>query len=444
MKDYLPPLSRNARRWFRTLGLIAALTALLWFVYALRSVFTPLVAALAIAYVLNPVVNALEYLGLRRLTAMILLSIVSVILLVFGGAIVFFQASRQAIDLKDDVVRYSHLAMEWLHDANWLQTGAVLDVVTASTTQPTTTQAEAVPSSSSQPAGASTLEDHGPAAATGDGPPSMLLQQLTPLLGEHAGMLASSIIRVIDTALTSVVNWVSIFVLLPMYAFFFLWRFNEIVVTLRDHLPQDYRPTIVRVVKTIDRAIADFFRGRLVVCMIIGLVSGIGWQLVGLKNGLLLGLLAGLFNLVPFMSLVVLPPALFFAYSDATQVGQPWFWPVVLAMGVYMFTQALESFVLTPTIESKSSGLHPITTVVALLIGGQLAGLLGMLLSIPIASTLKTLSAEWLMPEIRRLAGMPPGSPTVGEPAPAPAAEAVDGSPEKSTAPTDPDQSEPT
>jgi predicted PurR-regulated permease PerM len=69
--------------------------------------------------------------------------------------------------------------------------------------------------------------------------------------------------------------------------------------------------------------------------------------------------------------------------------------------------QTLDSFVLSPYILGRSSGLHPVTTLAVLLIGGQVAGLLGMLLAIPVASTLKTLAAEFVLPEIRRLAGRP-------------------------------------
>ena len=124
-------------------------------------------------------------------------------------------------------------------------------------------------------------------------------------------------------------------------------------------------------------------------------------------------MLAGLLNLVPFMSLLALPLALISAYFGAVQAALPgevvnWTMPVLLAMAVYMAVQAIESFILTPLIESRSSGLHPVTTVVALLIGGQWAGLLGMLLAIPIASTVKALAAQFLLPEIRRLAAPPP------------------------------------
>jgi hypothetical protein len=102
----------------------------------------------------------------------------------------------------------------------------------------------------------------------------------------------------------------------------------------------------------------------------------------------------------------VLPPALILTYLSAVQASTPWAVPLLLVFAVYVAVQAIESFILSPVIESRSNGLHPVTVVVALLIGSQIAGLLGMLLAIPVASTLKSLGAIYVLPEIRRLAGL--------------------------------------
>jgi predicted PurR-regulated permease PerM len=101
---------------------------------------------------------------------------------------------------------------------------------------------------------------------------------------------------------------------------------------------------------------------------------------------------------------LALPPALLLTYFNAAGAGENWVVAVTLVLIVYLAVQAVESFILTPTIQAKAAGLHPITTVIVLLIGGELAGLLGMLLAIPIASTLKSLATEYLLPELRRLA----------------------------------------
>jgi predicted PurR-regulated permease PerM len=207
---------------------------------------------------------------------------------------------------------------------------------------------------------------------------------------------------------------VSLLVLIPMFTFYFLWRFNAGVHIVHDHLPAAYREGIVHVLTTINGAVANFFRGRLLVSLGVGLASALGWSLVGVPYSLPLGLLAGALNLVPFMSLLALPPVLLFTWVSASD---HWLGPVMLAMGVYLAVQALESFLLSPLIEGQSSGLHPLVIVVALLIGAEVAGLLGMLLAIPLASTLKTLAAEFVLPEIRRLAGHTAAPATASPPA---------------------------
>jgi predicted PurR-regulated permease PerM len=228
-----------------------------------------------------------------------------------------------------------------------------------------------------------------------------------PLLTQYGATAGQRALDYLQRAIGDVLNLLTLLVLVPLFTFYFLWRFNAVVTALRDYLPVAYRDSIVNVARTIDSAVASFFRGRLIVCTIIGLFSAIGWSLVGMPYSLPLGLLAGALNLVPFMSLLALPPALLLAYLNATAAGQPWVMPVTLAMGVYMAAQALESFVLSPLIEGRTSGLHPLVIVVALLIGGEIAGLAGMLLAIPVASTLRTLASELLLPELRRLAGHP-------------------------------------
>lgn len=388
MERYLPPLSETGVRWLRFGALVAVVVLLGWSIISLRPVLTPIFVALVIAYILNPLVSWLERRRISRLRAITLLYIVGTALLLAAGAFLTGKTIAQIVQWRDNVDRYVESAKSWLAARPGLTGG--LEPAPAATqpdTQPT-----------AQP-------DTRPAVASID-----WWAEIGPLLRKHGVGLANSLLAFLTGFLLSALNWITIFVLIPMFTFFFLWKFNDIVATVRAYLPARYRDTIVYLVTTTDAAVANFFRGRLIVCLIVGLATGIGWTLVGVPYSLPLGALAGALNLVPFMSLLALPPALLVTYLDATGPDTDWKLPVVLTMAVYMAVQALESFVLTPTIESKSSGLHPITTVVALLIGAQWAGLLGMLLAIPITSTLKTLATELVLPEVRRLAGQPPPS----------------------------------
>jgi predicted PurR-regulated permease PerM len=227
--------------------------------------------------------------------------------------------------------------------------------------------------------------------------------QLSELARSH-GLAAAGIVAAWVGAFVSRLGYViTAIILVPVYAFFFMLHFNTIVKAVHDHIPQAYRPTVVRVVTTIDNSVSSFFRGRLLVAALVGLLNGVGWFIVGVPYSLALGAAAGILQLVPFMGVIVLPFALILAYAEAPPGA--WLMPVVLAFSVYMIVQAIESFVIAPYVDARSSGLHPVTTIVVLMIGAELSGLLGMLISIPLASTIKSLGMEYVMPEVRRLAG---------------------------------------
>jgi predicted PurR-regulated permease PerM len=388
LPEYLPQLSDPARRWVRFAGLVVVITLLSWLIYQLGAVFTPLLVALAIAYIVNPVVTWLERVSrFSRLAVVVTTFALLAVLVLAGGLYIGGKLLAQLVHYVDNHERYHAEVLRWLN--------ALIPVPAADE------------GTASQPASAAWLE------------------HVAPYVQDFGAKIAQAALAYLRQATSSIINIISLLVLIPLYTFFFLWRFNEIVRTIHDHLPLAWRDQVVHTARTIDAAIANFFRGRLMVCAIVGTLTGIGWTILGVPYSLMLGLLAGTLNIVPYMSLLALPPALFFTYVGATQAGQPWAVPALLTMGVYMLVQAIESFVLSPTIEGQSSGLHPVTITVALLIGAQLAGLLGMLLSIPVTSTLKTLAAELVLPEIRRLAGVPPEpQPAAAAPADAPPREA--------------------
>lgn len=381
MDKYLPQLSEPAWRWVRFVGVLAGLFLLGWASYHLRGVLTPLLAALAIAYILNPVVTWFERRNVSRLATVCVLFALLGVIVVAGGLWATARIVAQIGWLVEQQNRVLPQIQAWIEANRWAW------------------YAETLPAS--QPA----LPTNG-----------VLHDTLIDLLRQHGMAVARSSVGYIASTFTNLATIFTLLGLVPMYTFFFLWHFNTMVAIVRDHLPAAYRPTIVHTVQTVDGAMANFFRGRLLVCMCVGLLSAIGWSFTGVGPSLLLGALAGIVNLVPFMSLLVLPLALISAYlgfADGTSVWVSWSWPVALTMAVYIGVQAIESFLLSPLIEGKSSGLHPMVIVIALLIGAELAGLLGMLLAIPVTSTLRTLAGEWLLPEIRRLAR---GSPPAGVP----------------------------
>lgn len=391
MESYLPKLTDSGRRWARFIALLIAIVLFCWIVYGLRTVFTPLLAALAIAYVLNPLVTWCESWGVRRLVVVTVVFVLLGALVIGGGLYAVAQLISQLYLFEQRLPVYLERFGRWIESldkvTDWgISLASLLPEGLLPATRPVDTL----------PAGAPGTQ------------PAAWWTAVAPILRAHGVQAASSAVNWLLGLTASLVGIATLLVLLPMYTFVFLWRFNDIVTAARDHLPAAYREVIVHVAKTIDGSIANFFRGRLLVCLLVGTLTGIGLSIIGVPYSVALGITTGVLNLVPFGSSVAVPLTLLAAWSGAVDRGVPWAWPVGLAMAVYLIVQAVESFVLSPYIEGQSSGLHPITIVVALLIGAQLAGMLGMLLAIPLASTLKALAVEWLLPEIRRLAQPPP------------------------------------
>lgn len=364
MDHYLPRLSPEALRWTRLGAALLAAALVLWLVFALRGVLSPLAIGLAIAYVLNPLVNWLEQQRVRRIVSA---SVGLVVTLGVVGVLILL-GTLQIIEFSQRLPEYVRAFTAWA--------GSI----------PNLLPADGTPGAASRP-----------------------LAALGALAQNHGLAIAEWLAANVPELLGKVGYWLTAGVLIPAYAFFFILHFNEMIENIRRHLPAASRETIETVVSTIDRSIADFFRGRLLIAVLIGVLSAIGWYIVGTPYSLVLGALMIPLQLLPGTGVLILPPLLILTYVEAP--GGAWFWPVVAGFAVYMIVQGIESFVLSPYIYAQSSGLHPVTTVVALLVGLELAGVLGMLLSIPLASTIKSLGRRYVMPEVRRLADLPPPQP---------------------------------
>lgn len=194
--------------------------------------------------------------------------------------------------------------------------------------------------------------------------------------------------------------------LAAFYLFFFLMNFDRMVGAVRRRLPGKYRERVEGVVRKIDAAVAAFLRGRILICGAVGVLTAAGLAIVGVPYWYLIGVATGLAGVVPFMPIFVgLIPAVLVAWFDA-ESG----WAVVGATVVFVIVQTLEGWVLTPLIQGKAVGLHPVTLTVALLVGYQVLGLFGLIAAVPLASTVKILAREFVLPKVEELADEQPDS----------------------------------
>jgi len=173
----------------------------------------------------------------------------------------------------------------------------------------------------------------------------------------------------------------------PIYLFFFLLSSGEPTKNLQKQLPflkPDVRDDVVFLIREFIAIVVSFFRGQLVIGLLMGVLLAVGFTVVGLKFGLIIGLLLGILNIVPYLGTIIglsvaLPLALLQPEGGMPLVG--------LVLLVFVIVQNIEGWYLTPKIMSDRTGLHPVAIIVSIFFWGTaLNGILGMVLAIPLTA----------------------------------------------------------
>lgn len=204
-------------------------------------------------------------------------------------------------------------------------------------------------------------------------------------------------------------SWFLDFLLIPFYFFFILISLNRTWSFVEGTLiPYDYREQILRITQKIHISLSAFFRGRLMICLMIGAMAWAGFFFLGVPFSFVLGFCIGFATIVPLLGLVFLVPAMFCYGVVGANVEQQ----LVLLL-FYGFLQGLEMMVLSPFILGKEVELPPMVLVMSVLICGYLFGGIGVVLAVPIASTVKILLGEFVFPSFVELSKKDSHSPKV-------------------------------
>ncbi len=225
-------------------------------------------------------------------------------------------------------------------------------------------------------------------------------------LAQSAGTIAqrgagyfSGLITGISGLIRGIVSLVIVLFLVIVYSFYLMHEAPRIRVHIEENLPGLYRERIIDIARKIHLAIASFFRGRLVVCLIMAIICSTGLFIFGVKFALVLGCVAAIANLIPYMLFAMTIPTCLLVYADYGEI-----WRVIGVLGVFIVTNTVGDVIIAPRILAKGVGLHPVIIILVLFIGGALFGLFGLLLAVPVASIIKILAQEFLLPEIKALA----------------------------------------
>jgi predicted PurR-regulated permease PerM len=325
---------------------LAALAVFILLLWLLSAILLPFVAGLAIAYLLRPVTDRIERLGVHRVIAALFMITLVVVVFVYLILLVAPILGGQLTSFIATIPGYVGKLQQLLSDQNrpWVQklVGAGFN----------------------------------PEKSIGD------------LVTQGVGWL-STFLQSLWSGGRALVSLFSLVVVTPVVAFYLLYDWHRMVATVDAWIPLHQRDTVHELAREIDAAISGFVRGQTAVCLVLGSFYAVALTLSGLNFGLLIGLAAGLITFIPFVGSMT-------GLVLGVGVAVAQFWPdygsVLTVLGIFLGGQFVEGNLLSPKLVGKSVGLHPVWIIFALLAFGYLFGFVGLLVAVPMAATIGVLT----------------------------------------------------
>ena len=314
--------------------------------YLLQPVLTPFLVGIGIAYLADPFADRLEARGWPRSMATLMVFLVLILLLIglfLGIYPLLIKQIQTLVQMLPSIEIWFNATL-----LPWLQSNLGLDVK------------------------------------------SMKLDLVTEGLAAEWKQTGGVISRVVKYATQSSMGLISTLgsvAMVPVVAFYMLRDFDLVTERIKMLLPLSIQPQVNAWAIESNDVLAAFMRGQLLVMLSLGAIYALGLHLVGLNYALLIGVLAGLASVVPYLGFVVgIAAALIISVFQFDN-----YLPLVMVLVVFSVGQIVESFVLTPLLVGDRIGLHPVAVIFAILAGGQLFGFMGVLLALPIAAVIMVL-----------------------------------------------------
>ncbi len=329
--------------------ILAGIVLILWILYLLMPVLVPFLGAFFIAYLFSPLVDKLHEIGLPRWLA------ISVVFIGIGFGItlaswyLFPLVWQQLITAKEGIPEgiemINNQFLPWLSDT--------FNLV----------------------------------------PMEIDVDQFSVVAMDYiqTNYSAASVQAMLLKLAQSGMNFIQIggtIVLIPIVTFYFLLDWERMMHGLRRLIPRPYEKSTLHIVKECHEVLGAFVKGQILVMVLLGVVYAVGLQMIGLEVGLIIGMVAGLCSIIPYLGFAVGVIAAIIA--TLFQFGLDW-WQLLLVGGVFMVGQAVEGYILQPFLLGDKIGLSPVAVVFAVLAGAQLAGFLGMLIALPVAAVIVVL-----------------------------------------------------
>ena len=336
-------------RTLKRIFILAGIALILWVLYLLKPVVLPFVGAFLVAYLFSPLVDKLHKIGLPRWLSIsaVFIGIGVVITLAFWYLVPLVW--EQLMYAKNSIPSGIHWAnykfLPWLSDS--------FNLV----------------------------------------PMELDVDQISAAIMEYVqtNYSADSIQAMIAKLAQSGLNFIQIggtVVLIPIIAFYFLLDWDRMLDSFRRLIPRRHEEQTLVIVKECHSVLGAFVKGQFLVMVLLGVVYAMGLQLIGLEVGLIIGMVAGLCSIIPYLGFAV--GIIAAVIASLFQFGIDWM-QLLLVGVVFMIGQAVEGYILEPFLLGDKIGLSPVAVVFAVLAGAQLGGILGMLIALPVAAVIVVL-----------------------------------------------------
>ncbi len=366
--------------WVRAISYILLIFVVVWLLITYRGGYLFAlqvgIVGFVIAYILNPLVNVMQRIRIRRSFAVVLVYILLINLIVFGSVMITLVIAQLG--------RFIELIPTAFNSISTLVAG-----ITGNVSGWLTNVSENLPTFLSDRFGVDTTNSEELSIAIQSRLQAALItavDSITTFLEQFArqgpGFLISSATSIISTTLQ--------IVLMILASAYFLYDFPKFVQTFRNLFPVRYRYLFDDLSQKADTAVGGYLRGQLLITLCLGVFIYIGLAILNIPSALAISFLAAIFNLVPYLGPIIgVIPAVLLGFTVSP-------WVALGAVIVFIVANQLEGNVLGPYILSKSTNLHPVTVLLAILVGAGLFGLLGALLAVPITALGKVVLEEYL------------------------------------------------
>lgn len=328
----------------RRIFILAVIVCFGWILYLLQPVLAPFVASFVLAYLLNPLVKRLMRIGLARW--------LSITLVYFGILFGVVMASWFLLPRVWDQLVYTKRilpgAVHWFNFTvqPWIAHKFHIQLMKVDLNQLS----------------------------------KMVLSYIQT--NYNVDSLQQLMTQVAQSGM-NIIHVGGLVVLIPIISFYFLLDWRNMLQRLQRLIPRRMEAKVVAIVHDCDDVLTAFVKGQMLVMLLLGVVYAVGLQLVGIQVGLIIGMVAGLASVIPYLGFATgLVAAVFACFL---QYGVDWMHLILVGV-VFMIGQIIEGYILQPFLLGDKIGLSPVAVVFAILAGAQLYGFVGMLVALPVAA----------------------------------------------------------